>query len=200
MGRMQDRVFAATWKRMARHEGPALRKLRREALAGASGRVLEIGVGSGSNWPFLPVGIEYTGIEPNPFLLEAARARARERHLTFQIAAADVERLPFEDGSFDTVLSTLTFCSVAHATKGLSEIRRVLKPGGQFLFLEHVRSRNGVAAGAQTLIKPITRSLGGGCEWDRDTLRRIQRAGFTTVVSRRRRMAMLPVELGRAVR
>ncbi len=200
MGRLQDRIFAATWKPMARHEGPALKRLRREALRGASGKVLEIGVGSGSNWPFLPGGIEYTGVEPNPFLLDAARARALADGRAFALTAADVENLPFVDATFDTVISTLTFCSVSHAAKGLSEIYRVLKPGGQFLFVEHVRAHNEVAAGAQTLIKPITKALGGGCEWDRNTLRRIQNAGFASVESHRSRMAMLPIESGRAIK
>ena len=112
----------------------------------------------------------------------------------------DVQSMPFPNASFDAVVATLTFCSVANAGAGLREVRRVLKPGGEFRFLEHVRARRSVWARLQSLVKPLTRRYGGGCEWDRDTLRAIRAAGFVLSDIRHDMLAFIPIVVGSATR
>jgi ubiquinone/menaquinone biosynthesis C-methylase UbiE len=189
--------FATLWDFLTRHEAPALRALRRETIGGATGRTLEVGVGVGASWKYLPEGIAYTGIEPDPYMLERARRHALEQGRgTLALEQVDVQRMPFPDETFDTVVTTLTFCSVPDALAGLREVRRVLKPGGEFRFAEHVRARNRVLAGLQRAITPLTRRCAGGCHQDRDTLATIHLAGFTVVSSRRERHGPTPMIVG----
>lgn len=193
-----DGWFAAIWDWQARHEGKTLKCLRREAVRDVHGRVLEVGVGVGSNWPYLPSDVEYVGIEPNEAMLERALKHARKERRSMDLRPIDVQLMPFPDASFDVVLATLTFCSVADASAGLREVRRVLKPGGELRFLEHVRARGSAWARLQSLVKPITRRCGGGCEWDRDTLNAIRTAGFAISDVRHERFAFIPIVVGSA--
>ncbi len=194
----RDGWFAAVWDWQAHHEGKSLKRLRREAVADLHGRVLEVGVGVGSNWPYLADDVAYVGIEPNEAMLERAVRRAREEGRVLDLRPIDVQSMPFPDASFDAVVATLTFCSVADASAGLREIRRVLKPGGELRFLEHVRAKRQGWARLQSLLKPATRRLGGGCEWDRDTIGAIRAAGFHVGDIRRSRLAFLPIVVGTA--
>lgn len=194
----RDGWFAAIWDWQAHHEGESLKRLRREAVANLHGRVLEVGVGVGSNWPYLSSDIEYVGIEPNEAMLERALKHARGEGRSMELQAVDVQAMPFPDASFDAVVATLTFCSVPDSAAGLREIRRVLKPGGEFRFLEHVRARRRIGARLQSLVKPLTRRFGGGCEWDRDTLSAIGAAGFAISDVRHNRLAFNPIVVGAA--
>ena len=195
--RKGHRLFAAAWDFVTRHEGKALRALRRETIGGATGRTLEVGAGVGANWKYLPAGIEYTGIEPDPYMLERARRHAVEQgHEALALEQVDVQHMPFPDDTFDTVITTLTFCSVPDALQGLREVRRVLKPGGEFRFAEHVRARNPVLAGFQRTITPLTRRWAGGCHQDRDTRATIQRAGLIVASCRRARHGPTPMIIG----
>lgn len=196
----RDGWFAAIWDWQAHHEGKALKRLRREAVGDLHGRVLEVGVGVGSNWPYLSSDIEYVGIEPNEAMLERALKHAREEGRSIDLRPVDVQAMPFPDACFDAVVATLTFCSVPDAGAGLREIRRILKPGGEFRFLEHVEARRSAWARLQSLVKPLTQRYGGGCEWDRDTLGAIRAAGFEVSNMRRDRLAFLPIVLGSATR
>ncbi|MBE7520626.1 MAG: class I SAM-dependent methyltransferase [Thermoflexaceae bacterium] len=196
----RDGWFAAIWDWQAHHEGKALRRLRRGAIGDVHGRVLEVGVGVGSNWPYFAGDVEYVGIEPNEAMLERALNHAREEGRSMDLRPLDVQAMPFPDASFDAVVATLTFCSVVDASAGLREIRRVLKPGGEFRFLEHVRARRTVWARLQSLVKPLTRRLGGGCEWDRDTVRAIRDAGFEMSIVRHDRLAFIPIVIGSAMK
>ena len=113
---------------------------RRKALAHAQGRVLEIGGGTGFNLPHYPSDIEELVVtEPAPGMLERARRRAATSALPVTVRQASAEALPFDDASFDTVVSTLVLCSVDDVDRALAEIHRVLRPGGQLIFVEHVR-------------------------------------------------------------
>jgi demethylmenaquinone methyltransferase/2-methoxy-6-polyprenyl-1,4-benzoquinol methylase len=94
------------WDWQAHHEGKSLKRLRRRAVSGLHGRVLEVGVGVGSNWPYLPADIEYVGIEPNEAMLERALKRAREGGWPMDLRAIDVQAMPFPDSSFDAVVAT----------------------------------------------------------------------------------------------
>ena len=196
----RDGWFAAVWDWQAHHEGKRLKLLRREVAGDVHGRVLEVGVGVGSNWPYLPGDVEYVGIEPNEAMLERALKHAREQGRSMDLRLIDVQAMPFPDASFDAVVATLTFCSVPDAGTGLREIRRVLQPGGEFRFLEHVRARRSAWARVQSFLKPATRRLGGGCEWDRDTLAAIRAAGLEVSKPRRDRLALLPIVAGSATK
>lgn len=193
------RFFAAVWARQTKAESPALRALRREIAGAVHGRVLEVGVGVGTNFQYLPDGIEYIGIDPDPHMIRRAREAARSGSAALDVEQLDVQRLPFADNSFDSAFTTLTFCSVPDAAAGLREVRRVLKPGGSFRFAEHVRSQNRAYAAFQTVLLPLTRGVGGGCEHTRDTLGALREAGFS-IEHRKARMMGLPLIIGTATK
>ncbi|MCC6958886.1 MAG: class I SAM-dependent methyltransferase [Dehalococcoidia bacterium] len=193
------RKFAAAWDWKSRHEGRQETALRREAMAGLEGHVLEIGYGVGSNWRFLPAATAYTGIERDPFM----RARAT-RHMplatNLALVGGDAERLPFADEAFDAVAATLVFCTISDPVAAMSEVLRVLKPGGQFRFFEHVRAGSGFGEKMQDLATPLWRRIGAGCCLNRDTVATVVDAGFEIVSLRRLRQGPLPMVVGAARR
>ena len=194
------RVFATFWSFQTRGEGSALRRLRQTVVGGVHGRVLEVGFGVGTNWPHLPAAIDYVGIEPDRYMLARARANMRKLGLKLDLRPADVQGLPFADETFDSAISTLTFCSVADPVEGFRELYRVLKPGGELRFAEHVRSPNRLYARIQTALKPATRRFAGGCEHDRDTIAAMRAAGFERIEFNSQRLAGLPLVTGVARR
>jgi ubiquinone/menaquinone biosynthesis C-methylase UbiE len=149
-------------------------------LDSARGKVLEIGAGTGANLPLYGPNVEaLTVTEP-----EAPMARRLAKHLREQSRAADLveasaEQLPLPDGQFDTVVSTLVLCTVPDPLRALREVWRVLKPGGQLLFLEHVRSDDPKLAKWQDRLNGINRIVAHGCNCNRSTLDVIKQAGFT---------------------
>jgi ubiquinone/menaquinone biosynthesis C-methylase UbiE len=156
---------------------PFIREVRRRLLARAGGRVLEVGAGTGYNLPYYPEGVsDLTVTDGMAGMLRRAGKRAAEadRHVT--MTTASVESLPFEDGTFDTVVGSLLLCSVGDQDRSLSEIRRVLKPDGQYLFLEHVRSDDPKVARSQDRWEGAWRVVAQGCHPNRDTLPRIESA------------------------
>lgn len=176
--------FAAIYDRMiAPQEVRFLRDVRREVVGGAKGKVLEIGAGTGLNFPHYQDGAEVTATEPDPYMLEKARKRLAEASRPIDLRQASAEDLPFEDNSFDTVVGTLVMCSVPRPQRALAEIRRVLKPGGEYRFYEHVRYRHWFGALWQDVILPVWRWCGAGCHPNRDTGRLIREAGFEIVQS-----------------
>jgi ubiquinone/menaquinone biosynthesis C-methylase UbiE len=194
------RGFAAVWSRQTAHESETFERLRERVATGVSGRVLEVGVGVGSNWRFLPQAINYVGIDPDEFMLERARERANRDGRNLTLEPHDVQQLPYEDASFDSVMTTLTFCSVPNARKGLAEVRRVLTPDGEFRFWEHVRSDNRLYAFLQSFARPLTRLTAGGCEHNRETLAAIRDAGFQIVSVERTKAMGMPMVCGVAKR
>ncbi len=140
--------FHEKYARIARHyetlERPLDRyfcPLRRRAISFIEGkRILEVGVGVGKTLKYYPRNVELCGIDAVPKALKIAGIKAKELGLNACFKEADVERLPFPDGSFDTVVSSFVFCTVPDPEKGMEEIRRVLRPGGRVIFLEHTRS------------------------------------------------------------
>jgi ubiquinone/menaquinone biosynthesis C-methylase UbiE len=139
---LRSKLFALTYDRqMAKVEKTTLRALRESLLAEADGDVLEIGGGTGANLPFYrPEARSLTITEPEPAMLRRLERRAREQAPLAKILRAPAEDLPFEDGTFDTVVSTMVLCGVSDQPRALRQLRRVLRPGGQLLFIEHVRS------------------------------------------------------------
>jgi SAM-dependent methyltransferase len=159
---------------------------KRALLAPLAGTVLEIGPGGGNNLPFLRRGSRWIGVEPNPYFHERLRARGDRLGIDVDIQTATAEALPAADRSVDAVVASLVLCSVRDPEAVLREVRRVLRPGGRFVFIEHVAAPPGTALRfAQRAIRPIWRALGDGCCPDRDTGRLIEAAGFADVDVRR---------------
>jgi SAM-dependent methyltransferase len=176
---IRGRLFALTYDRqMAKVEKAGLRTHRQRLLAGASGRVLEIGAGTGSNLPvYGPTIEELTLTEPERPMLRRLQQRVREQSPEVTVVRAPAEDLPFEDGSFDVAVSTLVLCGVDDQPRALRELRRVLRPGGELLFIEHVRSDDPRLARWQRRMNGLNRFL-VGCECTRPTLAVMANAGF----------------------
>lgn len=173
----------------------------RRAVAGEGhGRVLEIGVGVGANWQYLPPGAQYTGIEPDAYMLERARAHAANDGRTVDLQQAFAERLPFDDASFDTIIVTLTFCSVDDVSQSLAEAMRVLKPGGEMRFWEHVAADHGAKAWVLDAITPLWRRFAAGCTPNRRTESAIRAAGFDVRIDDRSSISGLPAIRGVATK
>jgi ubiquinone/menaquinone biosynthesis C-methylase UbiE len=184
MGRVHDatwgRLFAAAYDRgFERTEEAGLRRMRTELLAGARGRVIEIGAGTGLNLELYPDSVrELALVEPDPHMAKRLRAKAARSTRAAEIVEAPAERLPFDDDSFETAVATLVFCTIPEPSAALTELARVLKPGGRLLFVEHVRSRHPGLAGWQDRLEKPWRFLGDGCHCNRDTLATIAASNF----------------------
>lgn len=171
-GRLYDPVMEVP-------EKLGLRRLRETSLDGLQGRVLEIGVGTGRNLPFYPDGVTHlAGIDPDEVMLDRAGMRARVAPFPVDLIPACAEELPFGDASFDAVAATLAFCTIPDPPRALREARRVLKRGGEFRLLEHVRVERKPVAWLQEKATPFWKRLAGGCHLDRDTLAAVREAGF----------------------
>ncbi len=186
------RTFAAFWDFMSRREPAAEREMRSRVAGGVSGRVLELGVGVGSNWRHLPAGVDYEAIDPDPHMLSRARRHATEQGRTVTLHEALAEKLPFEDATFDSVLVTLTLCSVRSQAQSLSEAKRVLKPGGTLHFAEHVRPA-GVRGRLFDIAQPVWSVIGGGCHPNRRTEDAIRASGLVVESLEHSRRNGLPV-------
>lgn len=178
-----QRFFAWWYSSSDDHSYEVRAKTRKQGLFGQlSGTVVEIGPGTGANFPYYPQTVEWIGIEPNTFMHEALSEEARRHGFAPKIHAATVEQLPFEDNSVDTVVSTLVMCSVRDQAAAMREILRILKPEGRYHFIEHVAAPRGTAMRRwQRIIRPVWRMVGDGCHPDRETWVSIQNAGFTNV-------------------
>ncbi|MGH7266266.1 MAG: class I SAM-dependent methyltransferase [Candidatus Rokuibacteriota bacterium] len=155
-------------------ERTGLGRWRRWLAAGARGRTLDLGCGTGRTLPLLPPGVRAVGVDPSADVLR----RARQRAPGVPLVRGEAEALPFRDGVFDTVLTGLVFCGVPDAPRGLGEVRRVLAPGGSLRMLEHVRSLRPWKARLQDAIQPAWTRITGGCRPNRDTERTVEAAGF----------------------
>jgi SAM-dependent methyltransferase len=159
---------------------PEFGQYRRRALAPARGRTLEIGFGTGLNLPYYPAAVtELTVLDSETMLRRRVAQRIAACPLPVTKMQLDAQgRLPFAEASFDSVVTTLTLCSIADTAPALAEIRRVLKPGGQFVFFEHGRSDDPDTARKQDKFNPLQRIIGVGCNMNRPIDRLIRAAGF----------------------
>ena len=178
---LNGRFFAATYDRMsARFEKAGGAEMRSRLLAKAAGRVLEIGAGTGSNLAHYPEGVEELVVtEPESPMLRRLERKVGDARPATKVVQTEGESLPFDDGSFDTVVSTLVLCTVRDPKATLAELRRVLKPGGHLLFLEHVRSDDPKLVRWQDRLNPVWHGVAAGCNCNRPTLETIEAAGFT---------------------
>lgn len=185
MGRIYDatwgRAFSAIYDTLLKgSEDAGLRDMRRETLAEASGRTIDVGAGTGANLDLYPDSV--TGLvlsEPDPHMTKRLRARLAESGTEAELVEAPAERLPFEDASFDTAVFALVLCTVPDPPAALAEAARVLKPGGKLLFVEHVRSQQpGIARWQDRLERPW-RFFADGCHCNRDTVAAIEASPFS---------------------
>ncbi len=157
----------------------AFRKPRARTLAPSCGRILEIGFGTGMNLQYYPPTVtRIEAIDPDLDLDRFSQPRIAAARIDVDFHHLDAEHLPFEGERFDTVVSTLTLCSIPDVVHALGEIRRVLKPGGQFLFLEHGRAPDAGVARWQDRLTPAWKPLGGGCHLNRPMRELVSDAGF----------------------
>lgn len=160
----------------------AMAQRKRLLLRGLRGRVLEIGPGAGANLRYYARDVEWIGVEPSRPMQARLRRSAERSGIAGRIVTGTAERLPLPDASIDAVVSTLVLCSVTDVGRTLDEIRRVLRPGGRFVFIEHVAAPPGTRHRCrQRLLRPVWRILGDGCRPDQDTAWWIERAGFSAL-------------------
>lgn len=178
MGFYADRILPHLIRLTMR--GADFAPYRERALASATGRVLEVGVGSGENLPRYGAAVsEVIGLEPSARLVAMAREAAQAAAVVpITIEQAFAEQIPTDTRSIDTVVMTWTLCSIAEPPRALAEIGRVLKPGGQFVFVEHGLAPDGRVRRWQHRLTPLWKRLAGGCHLDRDVPALIARAGF----------------------
>src|SRR5499427_3841155 len=176
---LRARLFAMTYDRqVAKTEKAQLRELRRGLLAAAAGDVIEIGAGTGANLPFYQPGVtSLTITEPEPPMLRRLERRSREQAPLAKLLRAPAEDLPFEDDSFDVAVSTLVLCSVDDQPRAVRELRRVLRPGGRLVFLEHLRSQEEKVARMQDRMNWLNRIV-VHCDCNRPTLDTLRAGGF----------------------
>jgi len=165
---------------LARNEPAEIRALRDELLAGASGRVVEVGAGSGANFPHYPPSVaEVVAVEPEAYLREQAQEAAQTADVPIAVLDGVADALPLDDASCDVAVACLVLCSVPDQARALAELRRVLKPGGELRYYEHVRAATPRMASAQRFVdRAFWPRAFGGCHTARATVAAIEAAGF----------------------
>ncbi|MBQ0821918.1 class I SAM-dependent methyltransferase [Microvirga sp. HBU67558] len=177
MGFYNDVVLPRLIDRSMRNK--ELAKYRRRIAGAAHGRVLEVGIGSGLNLPFYGSTVtEIIGLEPSQSLIEMASQRAKAGNRPISFLTASAEAIPLDTGSVDAVVTTWTMCSIPDAKAALAEMRRVLRPGGDLLFVEHGRAPDPWVIRFQDWLTPAWRPLTGGCHLNRPIADLITGAGF----------------------
>jgi ubiquinone/menaquinone biosynthesis C-methylase UbiE len=177
MGFYQDRILPFVIHTAMRQRN--LAAYRRRVVPAAEGRVLEIGIGSGLNLPFYTRKADHViGLDPSPRLLSMARQAAGPSMGAVEFVEGSAEAIPLEDRSVDTVVTTWTLCSIPNAPGSLGEMRRVLKPGGRLLFVEHGQAPDAGVRWWQDHLNPAWKRLGGGCHLNRAIATLIEGAGF----------------------
>jgi ubiquinone/menaquinone biosynthesis C-methylase UbiE len=182
MAAVRHPIFARFFDRFSQGMEQEVGPYRDEMLAGLSGRVLEVGAGNGMNFARYPATVdEVVALEPEPYLREKAEAAARSAPARVTVRDGVAHPLPFEDDSFDVAVASLVLCSVPDPDHAIAELRRVLRPGGELRFLEHVRSSRPRKARVQKVLDGagVWPWLIGGCHTGRDTLAALEHAGFT---------------------
>lgn len=188
-------IFAAFYDRCIQAiEKQGLAALREQMVSSASGKVLEVGIGTGLNLPYYkPESItRLSAVEPDPHMRKRAEAKAKELGLSVEFVEGTAEELPFTDESLDTVVMTLVFCSAGDVQKAAAEVYRVLRPGGTLRFIEHVRGVEAWRARLQDVMTPFWRLVAAGCHLNRRTVEILRDAGFNVAEYQRLALLNLP--------
>lgn len=158
-------------------------RIRKKIVSGLEGNVLEIGAGTGANFPYYSNEMvkRLVTLEPNPYMIDQAKRRAKEAELSVEFYQGRAETLPFKDGEFDTVVATLVLCSVSEPQKVFQEMRRVCKKGGKIVLFEHVRTESKSLAALQDVLTPAWKRLCDGCHLNRDTGCYMKESGIKVV-------------------
>ena len=177
---------------------PAVMRDRAKVVPRASGDILELGCGGGTNLQFYDWSRvnSLSGVDPSPELLGRAQDALLRSGRSANFANGIAEALPFENSSFDSVVTTFTLCSVQDPTAALSEVRRVLRPGGRLIFLEHGKAPDPAAANWQNRIEPVWKHIAGGCHLTRPVTGAISDAGFVCDAPQGHYMKRTPKWLG----
>ncbi|MDP3092492.1 MAG: class I SAM-dependent methyltransferase [Nitrospira sp.] len=180
MGLYAKHIFPRLMDRVMR--GKEFQRLRKDLLKSAEGEVLEIGLGTGLNLAYYPPRVlRLHAVDPAPLLPDRVAKRRAAVHFPVEITHLSAERLPYDNHSFDCAVSTWTLCTIPDPVRALQEVRRVLKPTGRFLFLEHGRSDETTIATWQDRLNPIQNVIGCGCNLNRRIDRLISEAGLHIV-------------------
>jgi ubiquinone/menaquinone biosynthesis C-methylase UbiE len=193
------RWFAAFYELEMRAGERRVGPMRRELLGGLTGDVLEIGAGTGANFSYYAPDARVIALEPDPHMLKRAQARLATLGLTnVDVQRAPAESVPFDDGSFDALVATLVLCTVNDLPASLAEMRRVLRPGGRLVFIEHVRG-DGFLGRVHDFIRPVWSWCGASCQINRRTEAAMVEAGFAFDEIRRLKLApWMPAIVGTA--
>lgn len=159
-------------------ETRAFHSIRRQLLHQAKGTVLEIGSGTGINFPYYEHADKVIAVEPEPSMLKKSLVRAEHSVVPIEVVRASAEHLPFHSDTFDTVVGTLVFCSIFDPLAALTEVRKVCKPGGTVLLFEHVRLNHPIWGKLQDWLTPSWKRVCAGCHLNRNTLDLVKQAGF----------------------
>ena len=180
-------LFARGYARMAaKAESEGAAEHRTELLAGLTGRVVEVGAGNGLNFKHYPETVEHVlAVEPEPLLRDLATKAAEHAPVPIEVVDGVADALPAADGSFDASIASLVLCSVPDQDRALAELWRVIRPGGELRFYEHVRAESPSFAQFQRVVDLVWPLVGGGCHTSRDTPTAVERAGFDVIASRR---------------
>ena len=178
-GGLRSRLFAIMMARGSDVHDAFLAPYKRRLLSDLRGEIMEIGPGSGPNLAYYSPDIHWIGVEPNPYMHDYLRASAAEQGRTIDLRTGHAEALPAEDESMDAVVSTLVLCSVHDLDASLAEARRVLKPGGKFIFIEHVAAARGTGLRrVQNFVRPLWRAVADGCQPNREIGKHLEQADF----------------------
>jgi ubiquinone/menaquinone biosynthesis C-methylase UbiE len=169
MTRPSHRLFAALYDTATSPFERVVEEHRRYLARGASGEVLDVGAGTGANFPYFADAATVHAVEPDPHMRKRAHRRAAREDVNIEIRGDLAESLSYDDATFDRVTAGLVFCTVKEPKEALDEIARVLRPDGEFRFLEHVGD-DGVGRFLQETANPVWRRCAGGCRLDRDTV------------------------------
>jgi ubiquinone/menaquinone biosynthesis C-methylase UbiE len=181
---LSQRIFAWSLAHFNTRYERFISKYKQTLFPGLSGIVVEIGPGTGANLRYLdPQRVHWIGVEPNLFMESYVRKEADRLGIAVEMRTGTAENLPFGNDSVEAVISTLVLCSVASQQRTLREVMRVLKPGGTFVFVEHVAAPKGSRLRrVQNVVTPFWKRLGDGCHPNRETWKEIERAGFASVL------------------
>ena len=179
---VSKRWFAWALSHMAGRYDALLADRKRDLLGRLAGTIVEIGPGTGTNFRYYPRGVRWIGVEPNPYMHPYLRRAGTAAGIDVEVLESGAETMGLADGFADVVVTTAVLCSLYDQAKTLREIRRVLKPGGRLVFLEHVAAgRTTSLRKVQRFVRPFWRCIADGCDPSRDTREAIVEAGFSLV-------------------